>query len=370
MSLTLLSDDLDEMEGNRNNLINPTPSGQEVTPPSTPTRPKPGLVSPTKLPRIPVTPHRPSSDMFWSQEFVDEWNDQHSPPKKLFPDATEARPRSPTKSKPGNKSPKKTSLKGQSDREIKRNFETTKHQLAEQFIRELDTTITNGKVGELAASTGGIRLKWSNTLNTTAGRANWKHETLRTRAPNGVAGADKVEQKHFASIELAEKVIDNEDRLLNVLAHEFCHLANFMVSKVTNNPHGREFQAWAAKCSEAFGHRGINVTTKHSYKIDYKYVWECDACGLAYSRHSKSINPARHRCGSCSGTLTQTKPVPRKTKADGAPAKLSAYQVFMKEQMARIREENPKIPQKEIMKMVAAGWAAQKSKSSTPDGGI
>ncbi|KAJ4292916.1 hypothetical protein N0V88_005579 [Collariella sp. IMI 366227] len=75
---------------------------------------------------------------------------------------------------------------------------------------------------------------------------------------------------HHASIELAEKVISDSHRLLNVLAHEFCHLANFMVSNITTNPHGKEFKAWAAKVSAAFGDRGVQVTTKHSYEIDFK----------------------------------------------------------------------------------------------------
>ncbi|KAK4242841.1 SprT-like family-domain-containing protein [Achaetomium macrosporum] len=363
-------DDDDEIEGNTNKVMDSRPSGREVTPPSTPPKPRPGLVSPRKLPRIPVTPHRPSSDVFWSQEFVDKWNDEHSPRKQLFPDATAARQGSPTKASPEKKSQKTTTGKTLSDRETKRTFEKTKHELAEQFVRELDTVITDGKLAELAASTGGIKLIWTNKLNTTAGRANWKYTTVRTRVPDGDVAAAKVEHKHFASIELAEKVIDNEHRLLNVLAHEFCHLANFMISRVTNNPHGREFKAWAAKCSRAFGHRGIEVTTKHSYEIDFKYVWECVACGVEYKRHSKSINPARHRCGSCKSELIQTKPVPRKPKEGRAPGKLSEYQMFMKEQMSVVREENQKMSQKEIMKIVAGRWAAQRSKSSTPDEGV
>ena len=35
-----------------------------------------------------------------------------------------------------------------------------------------------------------------------------------------------------------------QDRLLNVLAHEYCHLANFMISNIRDNPHGKEFKEW------------------------------------------------------------------------------------------------------------------------------
>ena len=321
------------------------------TPPRTPPRTPPktkregGLVSPKKLPGIPATPHPPASDLFWSQEFVDDWNDQHSPRKLLFQD--------PGKSPAKAASPKKQEAKAKAAvREAKKSFEKAKHAIADSFLQELDATITQGELAQLAAPTGGIKLNWTNKLNTTAGRANWKRETIQTRATDGTIAS--VTHRHYASIEIAEKVIDDEDRLLNVLAHEFCHLANFMINGVTNNPHGKEFKAWAAKCSRAFGDRGIQVTTKHSYDIDFKYVWECTECGTAFKRHSKSINPERHRCGTCKGALAQTKPVPRSTAG-----KTTEYQKFMKEQMRVLKEENPKSPQKEIMKLVADKWAKE-----------
>lgn len=323
----------------------------KTPPPTTPPRARPtGLVSPSKkFSRIPTTPHHPSSDLFWSREFVDDWNDEHSPRKQLFPDPS----RSP--SKPLNSPKKKANAsRTTTDRGAKKAFEQAKHEIAATFLRELDTTITQGRIAELAESTGGVKLLWSNKLNTTAGRANWKRETVRSTKPDGTIVVVRV--NHHASIELAEKVIDNEHRLLNVLAHEFCHLANFMVSGITNNPHGKEFKAWAARCSQEFGSRGIEVTTKHSYDIDFKYIWECIACATEYKRHSRSIDPKRHRCGNpaCKGELKQIKPTPR-----AGTGKASEYQVFMKEQMKVLKEENPKSPQKEIMKLVADRWSAR-----------
>jgi predicted SprT family Zn-dependent metalloprotease len=197
-----------------------------------------------------------------------------------------------------------------------------------------------------------VKIIWSKKLSTTAGRANWKRETLRSSTLD-LDGKPTVTYRHHAAIELAEKVIDDEDRLLNVIAHEFCHLANFMVSGIKTNPHGKEFKAWAAKCSRHFGNRGIEVTTKHSYEIDYKYVWECENCGVEFKRHSKSIDPTRHRCGVCKSLLVQTKPVPRGIVGKGAEgAGLGEYQMFVKENMRIVREENPGSPQKEIMGLV------------------
>ncbi|KAF5677297.1 HMG box-containing protein [Fusarium heterosporum] len=322
---------------------------QFTTPPSTPPKASKlnGLNSPSKKVLIPKTPHRPSMDAFWCQDFVDDWNDQHSPRKLMLPPVT--------------KSPRKASPKKDPNKETKKSFAARKHALAEDFLAELDREITQGKIAELAESTGGVKLVWTKTLNTTAGRANWRRETSRTtRKADGVELS--VTYKHHASIELAEKVIDDEHRLLNVMAHEFCHLANFMISGITTNPHGREFKIWAAKCSTTFGDRGIEVTTKHSYDIDFKYVWECDECGTEFKRHSKSIDPQRHRCGSCKGLLKQTRPTPRGAAAGKGPTR---YQLFVKEQMAVVRGENPGSPQKVVMRLIAEKWAKQEGKTNS-----
>jgi SprT-like zinc ribbon domain len=74
----------------------------------------------------------------------------------------------------------------------------------------------------------------------------------------------------------------------------------------------------------------VEVTTKHSYEINHKYLWVCvgtppnaardflnlgnedDGCGAEYGRHSKSIDTAKHRCGKCRGLLLQVRPKPRR----------------------------------------------------------
>ncbi|PTB62504.1 hypothetical protein BBK36DRAFT_1129276, partial [Trichoderma citrinoviride] len=243
-------------------------------------------------------------------------------------------------------------------KQTKKLFEAKKSQLATDFLCQLDTRITHGKIGELTESTGGVKIVWSNTLKTTAGRANWKREAIISKQTSDSGTAGVKQYRHHSSIELSEKVIDDEQRLLNVIAHEFCHLANFMINGITDNPHGKEFKAWAAKCSQTFASQGIKVTTKHSYEIDFKYVWACTACGCEYKRHSKSIDPKRHRCGACKAALEQTKPTPRQTPSTG---QLSGYQLFVKEQMKIVKSENPSSPQKEIMSIIAEKWAKAKS---------
>jgi predicted SprT family Zn-dependent metalloprotease len=298
-------------------------------------------------------------DSFWEQDVINEWNDEYSPQKKVKP-KPKLQPNedlsgdllfSPTK-----KSPIK---QDRAVRDAKKAFSEKKRVLAESFLAELDTKITGGKISELAASTSGVQIIWSKKLNTTAGRANWKRETIESLCP--VDGKiPPPTYRHHAAIELAEKVIDDEDRLLNVIAHEFCHLANFMISNIKTNPHGKEFKEWAAKVSRRFVDRGIEVTTKHSYEIDYKYVWECVNCGLEFKRHSRSIAPARHQCGKCKSKLVQTKPVPRNGAANGEK-KVSEYQMFVKENMKRVRKENPGSPQKEIMGLLGKRYQEYKA---------
>ena len=248
-------------------------------------------------------------------------------------------------------SPRKT----RAEIDAKKDFESRKHKLVEDFFIELDDKITEGKIGELAATSGGVKFIWSKTLNSTAGRANWKRETTKHKNPDGTL---RTTQKNHASIELAEKVINDEERLLNVVAHEFCHLANFMVSNIKDQPHGAQFKAWGKKCSEAFGHRGVEVTTKHSYHIDYKYIWTCtnDMCSHEFKRHSKSIDPARHSCGVCRGKLAQTKPAPRKQAGP------TSYAAFVKANFASLKQQMAGAPHKEVMAALGQKYRDQKAK--------
>jgi predicted SprT family Zn-dependent metalloprotease len=351
-----------------------TPERPITPPPASPSKSR--LVSPSKAKaRIPTPPARQSLDAFWSPNEVNEWNDKHSPRKtigspKKNPFLPKSESTSPTSSPKKSSSPTKRT---QSETQAKKDFAARKHALAESFLVELDNTITDGQIASLSASTGGVRLIWSKTLNSTAGRANWRRETTKTR-PSPTAPSVTT-QKHHASIELAEKVIDDEERLFNVLAHEFCHLANFMVSGIKDQPHGASFKAWGAKCTSAFASRGVQVTTKHSYQIDYKYVWRCssEGCWAEFKRHSKSIDPARHTCGSCRGKLLQVKPVPRGGAVVGG--KVGGYAGFVKQHFADVKRSLPGgSSQKEVMEAVGRKYREEKERkakeATTPGSGV
>lgn len=353
-----------------------------LTPPPLPQSPsKSRLKSPTKpKTRIPTPPHRPSLDAFWTAGAVNEWNDQYSPRKILKSPQKPLFDRLPSPTSPP-ASPSKLRSPSKAETALKEDFVARREDLAKSFLAELDTAITQGRVGALAASTGGVQLVWSKTLTSTAGRANWRKETIKTRDPKSAEPSQIVAsvEKHYATIELATKVIDDEDRLLNVLAHEFCHLANFMVSGIKDQPHGKSFKEWGAKATKAFSKRGVEVTTKHSYAIEYKYIWVCggwDGCGMEFKRHSKSIDVSRHRCGVCKGDLVQVKPVPRGAgKANATPLEpgkkgekpaVTGYAAYVKLHFANVKKALPACStHKDVMQALSRKYQAEKAAGGT-----
>ena len=361
------------------------------TPPATPPRSPSKLKSPSKLlspskraAQIPKSPQRQSLDGFWDLEVVNTWNDTYSPkkaplasPKKnrflewldsgdeddetpagLLNDSSDSLPSpcsSPRKSRSPQRSPEKAEKQRlvsekQAAKAKKRDFDSNKEGLAAALMQDLDLNVTSSKLSNLSASTGGVEVVWSKTLRSTAGRANWRRTiTKPTGSPvKGSSVPEDCKVQHYASIELATKVIDCESRLVDTLAHEFCHLANFMVSNVRDQPHGTSFKAWAVKVTKYLKthenaiYRNVEVTTKHSYTIDHKYLWVCagrepldlsgylpeveDGCGAEYGRHSKSIDTDKHRCGRCKGALVQVRPKPRKVDPKRSSPRKALFQ--------------------------------------------
>ena len=366
------------------------------------------LRSPTKqkFPRLVASPpRRQSIDAFWEPEVINNWNDEYSPQKKLFQSETKsAKPVSRLELRGKEaldidllKSPTKAQLAKarRAEKDAIKEWEASKNTIALAFLSELDQKVTNSEVSRMSESTGGVKIIWSTKLNTTAGRAHWKREGL-CRKPTPHNPNPVPIYNHHCSIELATKVIKDTHQLINVLAHEFCHLTTFMISKDLKNPHGAEFKSWGRKVERAMVGRDIVITTKHSYEIQWKYVWQCQGCRRDVGRHSKSIDTKKMRCGNCKGELVQIKPVPRGgiklspstlfpdavprdgdsaffdgtmrgssgnagTKEPEKPKRMTEYQLFVKENMARIKADNPGSPMKEVMGLVGAKYRGHKA---------
>lgn len=381
--------------------LRPSTPPTAVSPPASPGK----LRSPSKI-KSPSkarnaanqTISRPSLDAFWAQDIVNSLDEQRSPAKTLTSprkkhlldffadhgdDEENIHDDSVCSASPNRKAEKHSPQKQadciarRAERERLKAFNERKEQYAQDFLSQLDSRITNGEISRLTANAGGVQIVWSKKLNSTAGRANWRRERRMPSNPATSSGDRAGEPKaectfsHVASIELASKVVDNETRLYNVLAHEFCHLTNFMISRELKQPHGSSFQAWARKVTKTFGRtHQVEVTTKHDYAIAYKYVWVCANvdCQTEYKRHSKSIDTQRHTCGNCKGILIQILPRPRggaqnpaKKDSQRMEVAKSAYSRFVKEQFQAVKEDMPPgSPAKDVMKEVAVRYRATK----------
>lgn len=216
-----------------------------------------------KAPQIPASEHHLSSDEFWDQGTTNSWIDTHTPHKTLnivrtplntADDISEVPSGGDSEEAEEEKRPvtsktlsKKVALIGsEGAAKSKKAFNARKEQLAEEFLRTVDDKISGGEVGKKTAATGGVKIIWSKTLRTTAGMAKWRMERLKNASGQVLLGDptsfDRV--RHHATIELSEKVVDCEEKLYNVLCHEYCHLANYIISNVQKPPHGASFKKW------------------------------------------------------------------------------------------------------------------------------
>ncbi|KAI0382596.1 SprT-like family-domain-containing protein, partial [Hypomontagnella monticulosa] len=352
--------------------------------PVTPKKTKKTLpASPLKTPKIPKSPWKPEHKEFWDPEVNFAWIDKHAPEKLASPQKTSDPSLSLNAQDVKDKIKRKYGTSPEK-RDARKAFDATKEQLAQDFLCELDTRITDGQLARLTKDTGGLHIAWSNTLNTTAGRAHWKCKTQSTRVqrPDGSTG-EVTTQQHTASIELASKVLGNESDLLNTVAHEFCHLAVFMLNGKPKAAHGSEFKAWGARCGRVFGDRGIEVTTRHDYDIEFKYIWCCEGCKSEVKRHSRSVDTARQRCGRCRGVLVQVKPTPRRNggattlekdsssslTVTAQPAKkMNPWQEFMTTERRVLAQTNPGMPFKEQMALISAKWKELRQKDGKKSG--
>jgi predicted SprT family Zn-dependent metalloprotease len=105
--------------------------------------------------------------------------------------------------------------------------------------------------------------------------------------------------------QLAARTPYAEQELLNTLAHEMIHQWQFDVLK-RRPDHGLEF---LRKMTEINRSGEIAITTYHTLEKEVmalsKFAWRCQDCGRLYRRHRRTIQPKRHHCGSCQGTLQE-----------------------------------------------------------------
>ncbi|WHZ16975.1 MAG: hypothetical protein OJF52_003826 [Nitrospira sp.] len=91
---------------------------------------------------------------------------------------------------------------------------------------------------------------------------------------------------------------------LTTFAHEMIHQWQYDILKRRPN-HGADFRRMMGRMNQD----GLGITVYHSLGQEVaslaKYAWRCQQCGDIYRRQRRTIQPKRHRCGSCRGPLRE-----------------------------------------------------------------
>ena len=238
-------------------------------------------------------------------------------------------------------------------------FRRNRDALTKSAFDEFNTKVFNGSLVD-------VKFQWSNKLRTTGGMTHLKRLINIESDPT-----------YFATIDLSEKVLDEEHRMRSTLLHEMCHAATWIIDHVAKPAHGSVFKKWG---SYARKKTGILVSTTHSYAIQYKFAWACQTpkCEVVIQRHSRSVDTARHVCGRCKGKLIEIDAPQKGAKKSDiikTPKKkvlLSGYNLFVKQTSRDVRERltrerkqedlnEPKVTQSDVLKECARLWKQTKT---------
>jgi predicted SprT family Zn-dependent metalloprotease len=159
-----------------------------------------------------------------------------------------------------------------------------------------------------------IPIRWSERLTSSVGMFTCRGGP-RTSYPN-LASTSRREIRLSRPLfeQLAARMPHVEQELINTLAHEMIHQWQFDVLK-RRPDHGLAFLKKMAQINRS---GEVAVTTYHSLEKEVnalsRFAWQCISCGRLYRRQRRTIEPQRHHCGACRGTLREliSKPEPYK----------------------------------------------------------
>lgn len=156
-----------------------------------------------------------------------------------------------------------------------------------------------------AGSLRSIQILWSQRLTASVGMFACR-KAPKGFSPFAIPNSHREIRLSLPLFErLAARTAYAEQELLNTLAHEMIHQWQFDVLK-RRPDHGPEF---LRKMTQMNRSGEVAVTTYHSLEKEVnalsKFAWRCRNCGHLYRRHRRTIQPKRHHCGSCRGTLQE-----------------------------------------------------------------
>src|SRR5262245_18194843 len=152
-----------------------------------------------------------------------------------------------------------------------------------------------------------IPLVWSRRLTSSVGmfvsragpRSSW----------GGSASHKSAQREIRLSLPLLKLLLGRTSRgrneLVSTLAHEMIHQWQYDILKRRPN-HGPDF---LRKMTEMNRDGELAITIYHSLEQEVhaltRFAWRCRQCGRIYRRQRRTIQPRRHHCGSCRGTLQE-----------------------------------------------------------------
>jgi predicted SprT family Zn-dependent metalloprotease len=100
--------------------------------------------------------------------------------------------------------------------------------------------------------------------------------------------------------------------ITSTLAHEMIHQWQYDILKRRPN-HGPDF---LRKMTEMNRDGMLAITMYHSLTDEVialtRFAWRCRQCGRVYRRQRRTIEPRRHHCGVCRGSLQELRAVTRR----------------------------------------------------------
>jgi predicted SprT family Zn-dependent metalloprotease len=111
------------------------------------------------------------------------------------------------------------------------------------------------------------------------------------------------------SLPLLQQVVQRseygEQEIVSTLAHEMIHQWQYDILKRRPN-HGLDF---LRKMTEMNRDGALAITIHHSLQKEVlaltQFAWRCRQCGRVYRRQRRTIQPRRHHCGICGGSLQE-----------------------------------------------------------------
>jgi predicted SprT family Zn-dependent metalloprotease len=150
-----------------------------------------------------------------------------------------------------------------------------------------------------------IRIVWSGRLTSSVGMF---VSRIGPRSAWGDATAAQAAKREIRlSAPLLTPLLSRSpfgmNEVVSTLAHEMIHQWQYDVLKRRPN-HGPDF---LRKMSEMNRDGTLAVTVYHTLKHEVqalsRFAWRCRRCGRIYRRQRRTIQPPRHHCGSCRGSL-------------------------------------------------------------------